>query len=1049
MGSQLYWNMNQANPFSGDAPRAPPPPILGNLDREMMSSPSLPPDSTTRGRSLSDSSEVELSRCSACPSPGLVPPSAMVSHVVTCHRGQGFQCAACRHVGVNTSLLGYEELKEHIRQAHKVTSEGLMPTAIILPTSLVQWRCKLCGGAMVFLREDLAREHILTVHGPFYLKKVNDKKSKDWCMASCRLCNHEGGGLAEHIATAHPRDDFADEDDEDMDVPNVEAVNQDPDQIDRNQLELNSSVMSVNTSVGSVSVRSDLYPGERAGPAVQRSISPADPQVKLSPRSRSSSPDIVFEKEVIANKAETERKRLIKKESLKRKKRKKSSSSSSGTSSDSSDGEKRKGKSKEVKKKRPKRWVTDIGKYITPPKVSLNERRTPSSSPSPVSRKGSNPKPNEKRNPSTSPEYQAPVSSPESPILSNKRSKTLQPHNPPLARSRSRSLPKVYASENRRHGYRSPGRPSQSVRPLSRISSSPNRHSFRPSYSVRSPRRTHSRSPTRRFSGTSPSRFSGTPPRRSRYSRSPPRRYSRSPPRRFSKSPGRPNDSPERSHSRSVSKQGHETSKLSRKPSGSVPPRRWDDKVHCSVCNIDCDNSTQFNQHKLGQRHKEAAVKAGISLEPATFSVSSRPVASFGKIYCSVCNSASEVKHFDCSICKVHSLSKVTHDQHLKGKKHQSNSKSAKPKGFMQIKSPIKFGNLGNVAAFPDQKHCPSCDEIFTDVTELNFHVREAHGIFITCKECKVLKHPAFEALTCEELVDHLTADHYKTNIVESDLKYYGEVPNWKQGYIKCNLCPPIKLGNIGLWFDNEVNTVKMRNHFKAHHSKHTFNAISYLTLGCQLCSTTLTSEKMPTWLSHLASHQTAQVPAEQVSYNPAKGEQVSYNSAKGGTTSTCPYCSTPVPQADEQEHVKSHHLHLTFSCKLCPVADRFLYKDYDDILRHLKLKHNGNNPNQNIIFPGDMKNLANFAWVKCKTCDFKGLGLGKEVMKHLAEKHRSGGLQDFNIFCRICDKDERSICNFDDAEEFIDHMQTGHGGMIKYLPAKAWLRGLDLGVGV
>jgi len=461
--------------------------------------------------------------------------------------------------------------------------------------------------------------------------------------------------------------------------------------------------------------------------------------------------------------------------------------------------------------------------------------------------------------------------------------------------------------------------------------------------------------------------------------------------------------------------------------------------VHCSVCNIDCDNSTQFNQHKLGQRHKAAAVKAGISPEPVSLSVSSRPVASFGKIYCSVCNIASEVKHFDCDICKVHSLSKVTHDQHLSGKKHQSLSKGSKPKGFIEIKSPIKFGNLGNVAAFPDQKHCPSCDETFTDLTELNYHVREAHGIFITCKECKVLKHPAFEALTCEELVDHLKADHYKTNIVESDLKYYGEVPNWKQGYIKCNLCPPLKLGNIGLWFTNEVNTVKIRNHFKAYHSKHTFNAISYLTLGCQLCSTTLTSDKMPTWLSHLASHQSAQAPAEEACFKPGKG----------ATTSTCPYCSTPVPKADEQEHVKSHHLHLTFSCKLCPVAERFLYKDYDDILRHLKLKHNGNNPNQNIIFPGDMKNLANFAWVKCKTCDFKGLGLGKEVMRHLAEKHRSGGLQDFNIFCRICDKDEKSICNFDDAEEFIDHMQTGHGAMIKYLPAKAWLRGVDLGVGV
>ena len=66
-----------------------------------------------------------------------------------------------------------------------------------------------------------------------------------------------------------------------------------------------------------------------------------------------------------------------------------------------------------------------------------------------------------------------------------------------------------------------------------------------------------------------------------------------------------------------------------------------------------------------------------------------------------------------------------------------------------------------------------------------------------------------------------------------------------------------------------------------------------------------------------------------------------------------------------------------------------------------------------------------------------------------MAEKHKGGGLQDFNIFCRICDKDDRAVCNYDDAEEFADHMRIGHDGIIKYLPAKTWLRGPDLGVGV
>ena len=86
---QLFWNMTQANRFEGDIPRVPHPPILGNIEREM-SSPNFPPDSTTRGRSMSGSSEVELSRCLACPSPGLVPTSAMSSHILSCHRGQAF-----------------------------------------------------------------------------------------------------------------------------------------------------------------------------------------------------------------------------------------------------------------------------------------------------------------------------------------------------------------------------------------------------------------------------------------------------------------------------------------------------------------------------------------------------------------------------------------------------------------------------------------------------------------------------------------------------------------------------------------------------------------------------------------------------------------------------------------------------------------------------------------------------------------------------------------------------------------------------------------------
>lgn len=371
---------------------------------------------------------------------------------------------------------------------------------------------------------------------------------------------------------------------------------------------------------------------------------------------------------------------------------------------------------------------------------------------------------------------------------------------------------------------------------------------------------------------------------------------------------------------------------------------------------------------------------------------------------------------------------------HMTGKKHNSLSK---PKEDVQIE-----------AVFPDEKHCPCCEDTFDSMRELEMHVKQVHDLLIICKECKVLKQlPPYAALTCQDLMDHLTNDHHKTNIVAGDLKYFGEVKQWKQGYLKCNMCPPLKLGNVGHWFKNELFSSKIKFHFKTFHPKHEFNAISYLTFGCQLCNETFTSDRMSDWLSHISSHQPFQPVASQVEDQADEGKQPKPGS--GGPTSTCPYCFTKIANADSQNHIKSQHLQLSFSCKLCPVAERYLYTDYDDILRHLKLKHNGNNPHQNIIFPGDMNNLTNFAWVKCKTCDFKGIGLGKEVRKHLAEKHKNGGLQDFNIFCRICDKDDRAVCNYDDADEFADHMRVGHDGIIKYLPSKSWLRGPDLGVGL
>ena len=138
-----------------------------------------------------------------------------------------------------------------------------------------------------------------------------------------------------------------------------------------------------------------------------------------------------------------------------------------------------------------------------------------------------------------------------------------------------------------------------------------------------------------------------------------------------------------------------------------------------------------------------------------------------------------------------------------------------------------------------------------------------------------------------------------------------------------------------------------------------------------------------------------------------------------------------PVSQKVYQEHIKQKHIKLTYACKLCPESKRYYYKSYEDTCRHIKFKHVGNNLYQNIIFPGDLIDLSCFAWVKCKTCDFKGIGLGREVNDHLRDKHRGGEMRDLNIFCRICDKSESSIHNYDDANDFINHMKINHKDML------------------
>jgi len=165
-----------------------------------------------------------------------------------------------------------------------------------------------------------------------------------------------------------------------------------------------------------------------------------------------------------------------------------------------------------------------------------------------------------------------------------------------------------------------------------------------------------------------------------------------------------------------------------------------------------------------------------------------------------------------------------------------------------------------------------------------------------------------------------------------------------------------------------------------------------------------------------------------------AQGDLPFYGRKRQGEM--CPYCGDTVGKGSAgQNHIKRHHLHLTFACKQCQLAERFYYPTLDDVHRHLKLKHLGvgRNCNNKVVFPGSRANLAAFAWVKCKTCDFRGIGHGREVRNHL-KSHLGSGEENLEIFCRICHKDDQALGIFEDFQEFIIHFEENHGDILPFL---------------
>ena len=327
--------------------------------------------------------------------------------------------------------------------------------------------------------------------------------------------------------------------------------------------------------------------------------------------------------------------------------------------------------------------------------------------------------------------------------------------------------------------------------------------------------------------------------------------------------------------------------------------------------------------------------------------------------------------------------------------------------------------------------HCPACQKSFLELSQLKAHIKTNHDILIKCKECEAMGYnPAAQVLFSHELIDHYDVVHNKT-MTETDLPFFGKKGNGleqmkPQGYIRCNLCPKPSyqtLGSPGLWFTNSLPMNSIKEHFRHYHPETRSSVLDQITLGCQLCQDRLPGQNASRWTALLSKHR----------------QNVTEEGKKASSsvlTSACSYCGELVPREEvvSQKHIKEHHHRLTFSCKLCPLVDRFYYDSILDVFRHLHDKHFGERTINQVVLPGTRSNFSAFAWAKCKTCDFRGIGWGKEVFSHL-RSHPGSGLDNFDIFCRLCPKDDKGVETFENFVEFQSHFRKKHCDIINRLP--------------
>jgi len=157
-----------------------------------------------------DRVEPDMTRCSMCPSPGLVHKDQVKSHQRS-HTTALFTCAACK-----LNFEKYQDVENHIRVRHKVTQDSSIKESIMLPIreQLMTMRCGVCHRQFVGQEERVLRSHIEFTHGKYYVGMGDGKN----LLRLCRVCGEifrDGVKMQKHLDCEHPPDMFAEDSDND------------------------------------------------------------------------------------------------------------------------------------------------------------------------------------------------------------------------------------------------------------------------------------------------------------------------------------------------------------------------------------------------------------------------------------------------------------------------------------------------------------------------------------------------------------------------------------------------------------------------------------------------------------------------------------------------------------------------------------------------------------------------------------------------------------------------------------------------------------------